>query len=112
VICDTFDVAVVPFPFVDKSAIKRRPALALSNKAFNAANGHTIFAMITTAKLDQWPDDHALSEPESTGLVADCYVRWKVFTLPNDLVLKALGALGDEDRKAISLAVSRIMPTV
>lgn len=109
-ICDTFDIAVVPFPFVDKPATKRRPALALSSQSFNDANGHTIFAIITTAKLDQWPDDHALNEQEKTGLVAECFLRWKLFTLPNALVLKRLGTLGDADRKAISGALSKIMP--
>ena len=30
-----FDVVVVPFPFADRDATKRRPALVISNVLFN-----------------------------------------------------------------------------
>lgn len=46
-VCERWSVAVVPFPFVDSIETKARPALALSRRAFNLENGHTIFAMIT-----------------------------------------------------------------
>jgi mRNA interferase MazF len=109
-LCETFDVAVVPFPFMDKPAIKRRPALALSQKDFNNANGHTVFAMITTAKLDQWQDDYFLADTVTPGLVQDCFVRWKLFTLPNEMVLKKLGSLGTVDCDAVSRILRRILP--
>jgi len=109
-LCDAFDVAAVPFPFVDKPAIKRRPALALTQLDFNDANGHTVFAMITTAKLDHWQDDYFLVDPGTSGLVQDCFVRWKLFTLPNELVLKKLGSLGRVDRDAVSSILKRILP--
>jgi len=110
VICDAFQVAIVPFPFVDKPAIKRRPALALSNRVFNAGNGHTLFAMITTGLIDTWPDDHALIAPEEAGLVQNCYVRWKIFTLPNTLILRTLGTVGVADKAALTAKLTKILP--
>lgn len=37
--CEPFDVVVVPFPFTDRRAAKRRPALALSSAGFNRGCG-------------------------------------------------------------------------
>ena len=33
--CDPLDVVAVPFPFTERPAVKRRPALAVSSAAFN-----------------------------------------------------------------------------
>ena len=43
-ICDLGDVVIVPFPFVDTAAEKRRPSVVLSREAFNEINGHSICA--------------------------------------------------------------------
>lgn len=107
-ICDHWQVAAVPFPFMEKPAVKRRPALVISNRSFNAVNDHTIVAMITTAKLDRWPGDYALARPAESGLLSDCYVRWKVFTLPNSLIVRIIGELADEDREALMIQARTI----
>jgi mRNA interferase MazF len=108
VICDTGDVAVVPFPFVEMAVSKMRPALVLSNRAFNEDNGHTLLAMITTAARSAWPSDIHLREPERAGLRKDCYVRWKIFTLPNTLLQRTVGALAPEDASLVQKA-SRVI---
>ena len=107
-ICDHWQVVAVPFPFMEKPAVKRRPALVLSNLQFNAANDHTIMAMITTARLDRWADDYSMLKPGDAGLQTDCYVRWKVFTLPNSLIVKAIGKLANEDREALLIQARAI----
>lgn len=58
-------------------------------------------AMITTAKLENWPSDYALTRPQEAGLNQACYVRWKTFTLPNNMIVKKIGDLADEDREAL-----------
>ena len=100
-ICEPFDVVAVPFPFMERPAVKRRPALIISTREFNQANGHSIMVMITAAMLERWPSDHQLIDPSSAGLNIDCYIRWKVFTLPNSMVAKRIGSLAEEDRSAI-----------
>jgi mRNA interferase MazF len=101
-ICDHFDVALVPFPFMDTPTSKKRPALIISSKAFNTANEHSIFAMITTAKASTWPSDYLLIDPQHAGLTQNCYVRWKTFTLPNTLIIQRLGKLSDQDKNQLS----------
>ena len=78
--CEAFDVVVVPFPFTDRAASKRRPALVLSDaSAFNAATGQVVLAMITSAKHACWPLD---------VLIEDLAARWPTFrvTFANEAV--------------------------
>ena len=44
---EPLDVVVVPFPFSDRAATRRRPALVVSSAGFNTAHRQTILAMIT-----------------------------------------------------------------
>src|SRR5688500_15759901 len=102
VICDFGDVVVVPFPFVDRPVQKRRPAMVLSNLDFNEGNQQTVLAMITTARASAWPSDIAIEDGEQAGLRHPSTIRWKLFTLPNQLILARVGKLGrrDHDRAA------------
>ena len=100
VICDRWDVVVVPFPFSEKAAEKRRPALVLSNAAFNAA-GHTVMAMITTRGHKSWPGDYTLEDFGEAGLPMPCLVRLKIFTLDNRVILRHLGCLSNPDRARV-----------
>jgi mRNA interferase MazF len=109
VICDFGDVVVVPFPFVDGPGSKRRPSAILSARSFNQTNGHSLCAMITTAAASQWPSDHTISDLKSAGLPRACVLRWKLFTLPNDLILKKAGALSAADRDEIVRVARKIM---
>ena len=90
-ICEMGDVVVVPFPFTDRKASKRRPALVLSRKAFNGF-GHTVFAMITSTRKTRWPGDIPVPAGKA-GLAADSFVRLKLFTIENTFILRKLGSL-------------------
>ena len=107
-ICDHWQIAVVPFPFMEKPAVKRRPALVISNRNFNGTEDHTVMAMITTAAMESWPSDYSLVRPREAGLATDCYVRWKVFTLPNVMIARVIGDLADEDREALMIQARTI----
>lgn len=100
-ICNRGDVVVVPFPFVERPVLKLRPVLVLSGRMFNSSNAHTILAMITTGAGSSWPDDHDLEDIASAGLSHKSMVRWKVFTLPNEMMRRTIGRLGDADRSHI-----------
>lgn len=104
-ICERFAVVVVPFPFVDYAATKPRPALVLSNAAFNRANEHSVLAMITRATHTQWPSDHAIGDLRPTGLRDPSVVRFKVFTLDNRILQRRIGQLGADDARGCAAAL-------
>lgn len=97
-ICDRYDVVVVPFPFDEIPVRKRRPAVVLSGRGFNQENGHTAVAMITTAKATKWPSDVELKDLDVAGLLVPCVARLRLASMPNDIIDRKLGALGALDR--------------
>jgi len=107
-IFDKFSVIVVPFPFTDQQASKKRPALVLSGAAFNASVQHSVLAMITSAKNSNWLLDVAISDLPSAGLSSASIIRMKLFTLDNRLIIKQVGTLADADRQAVSKAFNQL----
>ncbi len=105
--CKPYDVVVVPFPFTDRRASKRRPALTLSSEAFSADRGHTVLAMITSAANPPWPMDVPIDAGEA-GLRAPSKVRMKLFTLDNRLILRKTGRLSQRDQRALATAVQNL----
>ena len=96
-ICEPWDVVVVPFPFVRRSGTKQRPALVLSMTTFNEG-GSTVLAMITTRAHEPWPGDTPIVRLDEAGLNVSCIVRLKLFTLDNRLIVRRIGHLSDVDR--------------
>jgi mRNA-degrading endonuclease toxin of MazEF toxin-antitoxin module len=91
-----YDVVVVPFPFVESTETKRRPALVVSDSAFNE-HGHCMLAMITTKRHPAWPGDTEIEEYDAAGLHLSCIVRFKLFTLDNRLIIRKIGRLSQGD---------------
>ncbi len=104
---EPFDVVVVPFPFTDTSAFKRRPALVASSRAFNERHDQLILAMITSAARSDWPSDTPIRDWRAAGLAVPCRVRLKLFTLEGRAIVRRVGALAAEDREAIGAALSK-----
>ena len=105
-ICRPFSVVVVPFPFTDRPETKRRPALVLSEQAFNRA-GHTLMAMITSKDHAPWPGDTPVTDLESAGLPIACLIRLKVFTLDNRLIVRRSGCLAAADQAQVIAVLRR-----
>jgi mRNA interferase MazF len=108
-IFDQFEIAIVPFPFVDAPRTKPRPALVLSVSTFNRRNGHTLLAMITTAERTRWPSDYPIRDLPPTGLRVACVVRWKLFTLDNRAFHRGIGHLGERDAHGCRAALAHIL---
>ena len=108
-----FTLVRVPFPFTERQAIKRRPALVLSKPAFQEQSGHLLLAMVTSARNSQWPTDWQIKDLQAAGLVQSCFIRFKVFTLDQSLLMGSLGALSEADRRGVQsrlIEVAAISP--
>jgi len=106
VIYKAFDVVAVPFPFTDRDAIKRRPALVITNEQFNQQHKQLVLAMITTANGNVWPSDVPLTNWQEAGLKVACHCRLKLFTLEQNLVLKTIGHLSSQDVKSVQAVLT------
>jgi len=106
---NAFDVLVVPFPFTDRAAEKRRPAVALSAADANEATGHTVCAMITSAENAPWPHDVRIEDLAAAGLPAASVIRLKWFTIDNRLILRRAGTLASRDQRALKQVVKAVI---
>ena len=64
----------MPFPYADRLAEKRRPALVISNRKL-AVHGLIWVAMITSADNEAWSSDVAITDLKRAGLPAPSVVR-------------------------------------
>lgn len=101
-----FDVVAVSFPFTDRDATKRRPALVISNERFNQQHNQLVLAMITTATDNVWPSDVSFTDWQEAGLIVACHFRLKLFTLDQSLVVKAIGHLSSRDVKSVQAVLT------
>jgi mRNA interferase MazF len=69
-----FDVVVVPFPYADRLAEKRRPALVISGGKLTSYRLLWV-AMITSAENERWPSDIVIDDLERAGLPAPSVIR-------------------------------------
>ena len=103
-----FDVVVVPFPFTDKTASKKRPALVISDESFNLSLRKSVMAMITTSGHSPWMLDVPIIDLAASGLKSPSLIRMKLFTLDNVLILKKIGTLTQSDQERVKNSLKQL----
>ncbi len=104
------DVVLVPFPFTDQSATKKRPAVVISSPAYNAARPDLIIMAVTSQLkptnsfgeviVDQWRE---------AGLLKPSAIKPVITTIEKGLVIKSMGKLSGEDQRSLREAVGVIV---
>lgn len=106
-----FDVIIVPFPYSDSPKSKRRPALVVSGAdSFDGKVGHSVCAMITSAKNQSWPLDVEIKDLKASGLPAPSVVRMKLFTIDHQIIKGKIGELGLKDRDLVRKSLAAVIP--
>jgi len=100
-IYNKYDVVTVPFPFTDSSSVKNRPALVLSTEKYQDTSDHCILCMITSAKHSLWSNDIEITNLKRAGLKTSSKIRFKLFSLPLNLVVKRIGCLNDAESSKV-----------
>ena len=99
---DPFDIVVVPFPYADRLAEKRRPALLISNRKL-APFGLVWVAMITSAGNAPWSCDVAIDDLARAGLPAPSVVRTaKIACIEPGRIERRAGRLDKAATKAVA----------
>lgn len=105
-----FDVVVVPFPYADRLAEKRRPAIVISTPGLERQHGLVWLAMVTSAGNRRWDTDIAVSDLALTGLPAPSLVRpAKIATVDGDRILRRIGKLPPKDARAVAAQIKKFL---
>lgn len=102
-----YDVLVVPFPYSDQLAEKRRPALVVSDPELERQCGLVWVAMITSAGRAPQLGDVVIRDQSAAGLPAPSTIRaGKIATIEPNRVLRRAGALSKLDQEAVANALT------
>ncbi|NJO21135.1 MAG: type II toxin-antitoxin system PemK/MazF family toxin [Spirulinaceae cyanobacterium RM2_2_10] len=107
---DSFgDVLLLPFPFTNQAAVKKRPAVAIGSADYHRVYADVMVMALTSQVsrlvllgelvVQNWP---------GAGLLKPSLVKPVVATVQKSLVLRRLGQLQAVDRDALS----RVLPTI
>jgi mRNA interferase MazF len=98
-----WDVVVVPFPYSDKLAEKRRPALVVSSDKFNKETGLLWIAMITSTENIGWRSDVEIPGGAKSGLTVPSIIRTaKLATIEHSRVIRVIGRIDIKTKIKVS----------
>ena len=104
------DIVLVPFPFTNHAATKRRPAVVVSSQAYNRARPDLVM-MAVTSQLH--PADGVgetwIRNWSEAGLLKPSAVKPVIATLEQGLVIRMLGALSAGDQASLRVALGQII---
>lgn len=104
------EVVVLPFPYSDMLAEKRRPAVVVSKPALERTHGVMWVAMITSAAGRARKDDVRVSQLQRAGLPVASVIRpSKLATIEPGRVLRTAGTLTRGDLYAVLEALRRYL---
>lgn len=104
------DVILVPFPFTDQSASKKRPAVVISSTAYHSDRPDVILMAITsqvrpTLTIGEIPVTHV----DGSGLLKPSVIKPVIATIERALIIRKLGRLHANDRRVLLNGLSMIL---
>ena len=91
------EIVLVPFPYSDRLAEKRRPALIVARPKVGGGPDVYWLAMITSAKRSAWEGDVPILDMARAGLTSACVVRSaKLVTLEHIRIVRTIGTATPE----------------
>jgi mRNA interferase MazF len=104
------EVILVPFPFTNQTASKRRPAVVVSNRSYSAIRPDVVL-MAVTSQLRANPGlgEILVAQWQAAGLLKPSTIKPVFATLEQALVLRRLGVLDTGDQAALRAGIGRII---
>ena len=104
------DVVLVPFPFTDQTASKKRPAVIVSADAYH--RGRDVIVMAVTSQILRPAGivgEVLISDWRGAGLPKASLIKPVIATIEQQLILRKLGALQSADVQALHAALRQIL---
>jgi mRNA interferase MazF len=104
------DIVLVPFPFTDQSAAKKRPAVVISSAAYQRERPDLIIMAITSqVRPTQTLGEVVVKDWQGTGLLKPSAIKPVIATIEKPLIISTLGRLKDNDQAALRNAIREIV---
>ncbi len=104
------DLVLVPFPFTNQSAKKKRPAVIVSSEAYHSERLDLILMAVTSqVKASLMTGEVIIKDWQEAGLLKPSVIKPIITTIEHTLVLKKLGQLKEEEQSALREAIREIL---
>jgi mRNA interferase MazF len=104
------DIVLVPFPFTNQAASKKRPAAVVSSRSYNTAKPDVILMAVTSQlRANAILGEVWVQEWKAAGLLKPSAIKPVFATLEQSLVIRQLGALVAADRESLRQAIARTL---
>jgi len=104
------DIILVPFPFTDQSAAKRRPAVVISSAKYHEERSDLIIMAVTSQSrsFGAW-GEIVIKDWKDAGLLKASVVKPVITTIEASLVLRRLGRLGRDTAQQLRQAIDALL---
>jgi mRNA interferase MazF len=107
---DFGDVILVPFPFTDQSATKKRPAIVVSSRKYHHDHPDLVLVAVTSqTRVAPLSGEAVISDWSAAGLLKPSTIKPVLATVDRRLVLRKLGRLQPSDVPALQKVLNDIL---
>jgi mRNA interferase MazF len=107
---DFGDIVLVPFPFTDQTIAKKRPAVVVSSASYNDRRPDLVLMAVTSqARPTSAGPEVAVTRWKEAGLLKPSVVKPVITTAHKRLVVRKLGRLREQDRRAVRACLDQIL---
>lgn len=104
------DIVLVPFPFTDQSAAKKRPAVVISSAAYQRERPDLIIMAVTSqVRTALTVGEIIVRDWQGAGLLKPSAIKPVIATIEKPLVINTLGRLKNDDQTALRSAIGKII---
>lgn len=104
------DVIVVPFPFSDQTATKKRPAVVVSSEAYQRERPDLILMAITSqVRPAPTVGEIAVVHWQAAGLLKPSVIKPLLTTIEASLVIRHLGTLHPDDQAGLRKVLAAVL---
>jgi len=104
------DIILVPFPFSNQIATKKRPSVIVSSNLYNNVSSDIVI-MAITSRTDKTIGigECLIMDWQVAGLLKPSAIKPAISTIEQQLVLKKLGSLSSNDLFSMENALKRFL---
>jgi mRNA interferase MazF len=96
------EVILVPFPFTNQSGVKKRPAVVVSSRAYQAARPDLLILAITgRMRMPLGFGEALIRDWQAAGLLKPSVFKPVLTTVEQRLVLRGMGTLSPADQQTL-----------
>jgi mRNA interferase MazF len=105
------DIVLVPFPFTDQTASKKRPAVVVSADVYHQQRPDVILMAVTSQILRPAGSvgEVLIADWHGAGLPKASLIKPVLATVEQGLILRKLGALQGDDVQSLRSALRKIL---